>query len=386
MPGKTAINWTELSWGLFTGCSRIAPECINCYAELLTGTRLANNPKYKNLAVIRGDGRPHFTGEIRFHEDLLTWPIKKQKPALVFTNSMSDPFHENALTQWQDKFFAAMLIGNQHIYQVLTKRPDIMADYITNPKTAQRVYKQVVTLWNSELSVTRGGKTLPYPSERLIWPAPHIWLGTSVGCQKTAEKFTPDILRIPNGWLLWWSSEPLIGRVDPLPEWFTGDTETGNRIQWIVAGGESGDKDRARPMKTEWAEHLRKIAGDYSIPYWFKQPGVWHEIEFPERGYIIADTETRLSFCLDNAHCALSESGEVLRGDAMAKELSTKVLPLFRYGRKEADSPYRQFPRFPESFARGRELTDAQADKFCHYSEEQQTRPAPPSKQLPLSF
>jgi protein gp37 len=353
LPGKTSISWTNLSWGLFGGCSRISPECENCYAEILAATRLKHNKRYIGLAVIRGDGQAHWTNEFVFHGELLTWAAHKTIPAFVFTNSMSDPFHHKAKTAWIDSFFAAMLLGNQHIYQVLTKRAGAAARYLRNPETKQRVFDRARQIWNEDLGRRSRGKTLPFPTERLIWPAPHIWIGTSVGLQKTAEKVMDEFLTTPAGWFLWWSSEPLIGELIPKPEWFDGSR--GNRIGWVVSGGESGkNSKRIRPMNPVWEARLEAFCARTETPYWYKQPGNWRAVCARLSGHTIRyDTMTH-----EGKYTAFNAAGKrtEFRYDGIAGNNpifgpGTEDLTVYRWsGSKSEDSDRRAYPPLPSSF------------------------------------
>ncbi len=362
MAGTTKINWTRESWGIFRGCSRCAPECINCYAELLAGTKLKDTPAYRELTVIKGDGVPHWTGRVDFVEKLLTWPLTR-KGTLIFTNSMSDPFHGNALEEWRDKFFAAMLLAPQHVFQVLTKRPGFMADYICDPETKGRVFQQAREIWAAKYP--KGNK--PFPEDRLQWPLPHVWLGTSVGSQKSADDYTEQLLRIPEGWLIWWSVEPLIGPIMPRAEWFNGSR--GNKVGWVVVGGESGSADRARPMQEAWANTLRNFCAIYNTPYWYKQPGNWREMEEYDRMRYLNDRVLMEAAVVTGRVSALGEHGETIRGVKVATEtMKNEKIPLFWYDGKKGgtgESPYRTFPAFPPGFVLpvevGKEVTEIPA-------------------------
>jgi protein gp37 len=43
---------------------------------------------------------------------------------------MSDLFHEGVPFEFVDKVFAVMALTPQHTYQILTKRPERMAEYL----------------------------------------------------------------------------------------------------------------------------------------------------------------------------------------------------------------------------------------------------------------
>ena len=124
--------------------------------------------------------------------------------------------------------------ANQHIFQVLTKRPG-----------------RAVGWWE------QCGK-----QEFGEWPK-NVWIGTSVENQKYAPSLTV-LGRIPAE-IRFVSAEPLLGPLD-LTQWLEDDT-----LQWVIAGGESGP--RARPMEEEWALGLRDQSDDADVKFFFKQWG-----------------------------------------------------------------------------------------------------------------
>src|SRR5439155_898936 len=53
-----------------------------------------------------------------------------KKPRRIFINSMSDLFHEDVPFEFIDKIFAVMGLTPQHTFQILTKRPQRMLEYL----------------------------------------------------------------------------------------------------------------------------------------------------------------------------------------------------------------------------------------------------------------
>jgi hypothetical protein len=97
---------------------KISPGCAHCYAETIT------------LRFKRGG--PFLPGKttIKLHPDHLDAPGKWRAPKLVFVNSMSDLFHEEVPFEFISQVFDRMSDYSQHTYQVLTKRPERMMDYV----------------------------------------------------------------------------------------------------------------------------------------------------------------------------------------------------------------------------------------------------------------
>jgi len=131
MGAKSNISWTDASWSPITGCSRVSRGCERCYSERLTATKLKNHPRYAGLAVLKNDGiGPRWTGEVRCHADQLDVPLHWKKPRMIFVNSMSDTFHEKVPFEFIDRMFAVMALCPQHTFQILTKRPERVAEYL----------------------------------------------------------------------------------------------------------------------------------------------------------------------------------------------------------------------------------------------------------------
>jgi protein gp37 len=181
--------------------------------------------KYQGLAVRLPSGRAVFNGTIKLDEDALSKPFSWKKPTTVFVNSMSDLFHKDVPTWFIDKVWRVMASTPQHTYQVLTKRPDRMATYLSE-------------LWE--------GKVLP-----------NVWCGTSVENEAVAHRVT--FLRHTPAAIRFLSCEPLLG---PLTLDLTD-------IHWVIAGAESGPG--ARLMCWDWARSLKDQCVAVGVPFFFKQ-------------------------------------------------------------------------------------------------------------------
>ncbi len=218
MSDKSAIEWTDATWNPVTGCTKISPGCAYCYAEGIT------------LRFKRGG--PYLPGKttIKLHYDRLDTPGKWKSSRRVFVNSMSDLFHEEVPFDFVREVFLRMAKFDQHIYQVLTKRPERMREYVE---------------WG----------------EGPDWPE-NVWAGVSVENQYWADRRIPLLSEIPAR-IRFLSVEPLLKEV-----------ALGNlleHIQWVIVGGESGHK--ARPMKVEWAKRIRDECLNAKVPFFFKQWG-----------------------------------------------------------------------------------------------------------------
>jgi protein gp37 len=136
---------------------------------------------------------------------------------------MSDLFHKDVPM----KVFSVMKQNPHHVFQVLTKRADVLKYY---------------------------------ESEGWLDWSHNIWMGVSVENKNTMHRI--DRLREPGARVKFLSCEPLLG---PLPELNLND------IDWVIVGGESGRN--ARPMKPEWVQEIRVQCITADVPFFFKQWG-----------------------------------------------------------------------------------------------------------------
>jgi protein gp37 len=204
--------------------------------------------------------------------EALEIPLKRKKPTMWFVNSMSDLFHESVTFDQLCEIFDVMGSTPHHIYQILTKRPDRMAE--------------VVPLIYRELAAREG---LGLPDD--FAPPSHIWLGVTVENQRAADERIPLLLQTPAA-VRFLSCEPLLedisffipGEVcnvcggkgthcDPC-SWTGFDVEPINmldEIDWVIAGGESGPN--ARPCDIEWIRSIVRQCADADVPCFVKQLG-----------------------------------------------------------------------------------------------------------------
>jgi protein gp37 len=241
MSGTSKIEWTEKTWNPTTGCSKVSQGCKHCYAER-EWTRLSANPK----SVYFGRA---FT-DVECHEERLDAPMHWRKPSMIFVNSMSDLFHESVPFEFIDKVFAVMARARQHTYQILTKRPERMRDYMASP----RHRKEAVLIASEEVELCG--------MEDCTWPIPNVWLGTSVEDPKSLHRI--DTLRAVPAAVRFVSFEPLLANMGPVNL---------DGIGWAIVGGESGPG--ARPMDPKWARSLRDQCGQARVQFFFKQWGEW---------------------------------------------------------------------------------------------------------------
>lgn len=211
---QSSIEWTDATWNPVTGCNQVSPGCDHCYA-LAFAERFRGVPNH-----------PYEQGfDLRLWPERLELPLRWRKPRRIFVNSMSDLFHAKVPDQFIRAVFATMAKADQHIYQVLTKRP-------------QRL--------------VRMADSLPWPD--------HIWVGVSVESNECAWR--ADFLRKVPAAVRFISAEPLIGPIDRLNL---------DGIHWLITGGESGFGHR--PCDPDWVREARDHCVATDVAYFHKQWG-----------------------------------------------------------------------------------------------------------------
>lgn len=102
-----------------------------------------------------------------------------------------------------------------------------------------------------------------------------MWHGTTVEDEATAKKRIRHLLEFSSPSVRFLSCEPLLSAID-LSEYLVRNGK-GNRVDWIIAGGESGPQ--SRPMDPAWPAALQRQCAKANVPFHFKQWGHWAPVE-----------------------------------------------------------------------------------------------------------
>lgn len=255
---KTSIEWTQETWNPTAGCSIVSPGCTHCYAMRMAH-RIQHNPRLSGSAyrgvTKKSKAGPVWTGRVNMSATALMKPLRWRKPRLVFVNSMSDLFHETLTSAQIARAWAIMAIAKQHTYQVLTKRPQKMLEWLSDPATRFTV----------ELAM----RAIDPSAKIEAWPLPNVWCGTSTEDNRRAKERIPVLLQVPAA-VRFVSAEPLLGQVDLRSILRKQDFK---RLHWVIVGGESGPK--SRPMHPTWARDVRDACLENGVKFFFKQVGSW---------------------------------------------------------------------------------------------------------------
>lgn len=227
MAGISEIEWTDVTWNPVAGCTLASSGCTNCYAMRMAA-RLQAMGHSKYAGTTRKSGNRYvWTGHVNIDSSSLSAPLEWRKPKRIFVNSMSDLFHSDVPDEFIRQVWDVMMACPQHHFQILTKRPDRMADMF-------------------ESGLLSGGL--------------NIWLGTSIENAEVSGRV--DQLKRIKGSTLFISFEPLIGEISEIDL---------KGIHWAIVGGESGP--RARLMQEAWVERLFDICRRDDVAFFFKQWG-----------------------------------------------------------------------------------------------------------------
>jgi protein gp37 len=241
MSENSAIEWTHHTFNPWWGCTKVSPACTHCYAETWS----------KRLALkLWGNQAPRrFFGDSYWRQPL-KWNLKAERLGQrqrVFCASMADVFeHREDLRIWRERLWGLIANTPWLDWLLLTKRPE-------NAST--------IVPWGS------------------VWPT-NVWLGATVENQEWAEKRVPVLLSAP-AVVHFVSCEPLLGPLD-LSSWLverrsarssTIRRSSSTKIDWVIAGGESGH--HARPTNPVWVRALRDQCRRESSAFHFKQWGDW---------------------------------------------------------------------------------------------------------------
>lgn len=208
------IEWTESTWNPVTGCTKVSPGCLNCYAE-----RMA-----KRLQAM---GQPNYRYGFSpaIHSQAVMLPLTLKKPQMIFVNSMSDLFHEKVPSVFIVKIVKVMESAFWHTFQVLTKRADRLLEM-----------------------------------DALVeWPD-NVWLGVSVENKDYKNRIA--LLKKTSAKVKFLSCEPLLGPLGKLDL---------KGIDWVIVGGESGPG--SRPIEASWVKEIRDQCIRTKTPFFFKQWG-----------------------------------------------------------------------------------------------------------------
>jgi protein gp37 len=260
---ETVISWTKhtnnpvrfinTETGKIEGwhCQKVSDGCKFCYAETMNmriGSKLPFTPSSTKKLICTFDDK--------MAAKLYTI---KEPNSKVFMFDMTDIFGTFVPDYVRAAAWCMMLSLPQHIFQVLTKRPEsaILWHERFAPARASDEFKALVEKVTDKR--VKSALQADYPT---VWPS-HLWMGTSVEDSRVVHRI--DALRKTPAAVRFLSCEPLIG---PL-----GQVNL-DGIHWVIVGGESGTHmvtGHERWMQQSWARELRDRCVNQGVAYFYKQ-------------------------------------------------------------------------------------------------------------------
>ena len=218
MAQKSLIEWTESTWNPITGCTKYSEGCQNCYAERMA-YRLQAMGQKKYINGFR----------LTIHPETIEDPMHLKKPQMIFVCSMSDIFHKDVPEDFILKLFETMNRAHWHIFQVLTKRAERLAEL----------------------------------SPKINWTK-NIWMGVTVESDFHTDRI--EYLTESGAITKFLSIEPMLSDIPNLPL---------EGVDWVIVGGESGPG--ARPIEYGWVKNIQRQCANKKVPFFFKQWGGVHK-------------------------------------------------------------------------------------------------------------
>jgi len=223
---KNKIGWCNTTWNPVWGCNN---HCEYCYARKIA------NLRYRQMTEIEfchhwkihptwawmGD---YLSGLKDFKPTFLRaqfdkkFPKKAQK---IFVGSMSEIYYWE--DRWLEKVLEKVKLYPQHIFQFLTRYPEVYDKYI-------------------------------FPK--------NCWLGVTITREKDFERGIPYLF-ITSCNITFVSIEPILEYINPGPF-------SNANIDWVILGAETGNRKGKIIPKREWIENTVNYCKWNNIPVYLK--------------------------------------------------------------------------------------------------------------------
>lgn len=236
MGKDSRIEWTHHTFNPWWGCVKVSPACDHCYAE--AWAKRVGSAVWGPEAPRRFFTDTHWKEPLKWNREATEEGVRRR----VFCASMADVFENRP----------DLIEPRKRLLDLIDATP--MLDWLLLTKRIHLVKKLLPK-----------GYSLPK----------HVWIGTTVENDEYAGKRLKYLLELDTPSVRFVSCEPLLSAIDLRP--FLKTNEKGVRIDWVIAGGESGHG--ARPMDPAWPEDLQRQCNAAGVPFHFKQWGHWAPME-----------------------------------------------------------------------------------------------------------
>lgn len=266
----STIQWTDHTFNAWEGCTKVAPECKNCYAETLVDHRFGR-AKWGKGQPRRRTSENLWNQPLRWNREaeskFQAWEALKQthgasdallvelghippRRPRVFCLSLGDWLDEEVPIEWFHDLLDRIRVCTNLDWQLLTKRPQnwmprmVQAMRHNEDSGGDPVHHAWMLDWVTSKSIGN--------------PPANIWIGVSAGAgQKTALEIPAKVHFL--------SCEPMLHALDEEQNHVT------QKFDWIIFGGESGKN--ARPCNIDWIRRGVEMCRFYGIAPFVKQFG-----------------------------------------------------------------------------------------------------------------
>jgi len=240
---QTSIEWVKnpdgsqgYTWNPITGClNHVNGICkgggFPCYAYKLANTRLKERYLANSILPIHDepDHESHHSDPFypRFWPDKLDQPLKRKKPAGIFTCDMSDLFGIGVPEQWTWSVLNFIKECSQHRFYLLTKQPQNLI------------------------------KFSPFSN--------NCWVGATCTSRMIVNGTLRHLMKVGAG-KIFLSLEPLLDWEDSSAK-ITGDRLLDAGIDWLIIGAQT------KPVKKpewQWVKDIIEAADTAGIPVFLK--------------------------------------------------------------------------------------------------------------------
>lgn len=232
MGKDSRIEWTHHTFNPWWGCVKVSPACDHCYAE--SWAKRVGSDVWGAESQRRFFTDAHWKEPLKWNREATAEGVRRR----VFCASMADVFENRA----------DLIAPRQRLLELIAATP--MLDWLLLTKRIHLVAK-----------LLPNGYSLPR----------HVWIGTTVENDEYARKRLKYLLELDTPSVRFVSCEPMLGPLDLEP--YLQPNDKGTRIDWVIAGGESGHG--SRPMDPAWPEALQRQCAAAKVPFHFKQWGHW---------------------------------------------------------------------------------------------------------------
>jgi protein gp37 len=294
MSKETKIEWADSTLNFWSGCTKVSAGCAHCYAESFSNRKLGNIGGWG-----KGAARKRHQSAFNLALQLNQKPWVCEKCGAGHANKPNDKcgnhytptdYHEQIMCRGQE--FHRRRVFSLSLGDWLDPEVPIewLAEMLDTIRRCDQLQWLLVTkrpeLWSTRLRevLDLGWKKNTVHSALHIWvadwqarlvPRKNVMVLTSVENQQAADERIPALLKIPAA-QRGLSCEPLLGPVDLASGtgqaiFWRNVNDPDRRIDWVIAGGESGPG--ARACNVDWLFDIKDQCAEAGVPCFIKQFG-----------------------------------------------------------------------------------------------------------------